>query len=120
MGRTGVTSRQQAKGDRAERELAALLEELTGWRVSRKLGVGRSDDTGDLDGIPATVAQVKHYDDVLRAIREVIADLPTQRANAGVTHAVGFVRRRGGRWVAVMDLETWATWAREALNPPDS
>ena len=111
-----MTSRQQSKGDRAERELAAIIHDLTGWNVRRKLGAGRSDDTGDLDGIPDTTAQAKNYTDLLRAIRECLHDLPTQQANAGTTHAVGFVRRRGGQWVAVMNLDQWATLAREALR----
>ena len=105
----------KAKGDRAELEVARMIADLTGWPVRRKLGAGRADDAGDLDGIPDCTAQVKNFADITRAIREAVDDLPTQRANAGTTHAVAFVRRPGGRWVAVMDVPTWCTWAREAL-----
>ena len=52
----------------------------------------------------------------MRAINDALNDLPVQRANAGTTHAVAFIRRRGGRWMAVMDVPTWATWAREATR----
>lgn len=103
-----MTSRQQAKGDRAERELAALLTDLTGHPVRRKLGAGRSDDTGDLEGVPDTTIEVKNYADLLRAIREGIAELEVEQANAGTAHGVLFVRRRGGQWLAVMTPEQWA------------
>lgn len=111
-----MTNTAKRKGDAAELEIARILADLTGWPVRRKLGAGRADDAGDLDGIPNTVAQVKNYRDVVRAINDAINDLPAQRANAGTTHAVAFIRRPGGRWIAVMDMPTWATWAREALN----
>jgi hypothetical protein len=111
-----VSNPQKRKGDIAELEIARMIADLTGWPVRRKLGAGRTDDTGDLDGIPDTVCQVKSWADGLAAIRACIADLPTQRANAGATHAVGLVRLRGGTWVAVMDVPTWCTWAREAVG----
>ena len=110
-----MTNPAKAKGDRAELEVARMIADLTGWPVRRKLGAGRADDAGDLDGIPDTCVQVKNYRDISRALREALDDLPTQQANAGTTFAVAFVRRPGGRWIAVMDVETWATWAREAL-----
>jgi hypothetical protein len=33
-----------------------------------------------------------------------------------LTHAVLFVRRPGGRWIAVQTLEQWATEHREATT----
>ena len=109
-----MTSPQQRKGSSGEREIAALINQLTGWPVRRKLGAGRADDSGDLDGIPSTTAQVKNYADIGRGIREALHDLEQQRLNAGTTHAVAFIRRPGGRWIAVMTVEQWATLAREA------
>ena len=109
-----MSNPQKRKGDAAELEIARLVADLTGWPVRRKLGAGRADDTGDLDGIPDTTAQVKNYADVLRGISGALTDLPEQQANAGTTFGVAFVRRRGGRWMAVMPLEQWATYAREA------
>jgi hypothetical protein len=102
------------KGDAAEREIATRIADLTGWPVRRKLGAGRADDTGDLDGIPDCTAQVKNFKDVTRGIREGVDGLERQRLNAGTTHAVAFIRRPGGRWIAVMTLEQWATLHREA------
>ena len=110
-----MTNPQKRKGDAAERELAALIADLTGWKVRRKLGAGRLDDQGDLDGVPDTTVEVKNYTDITRALREGLADLEREQANAGTLHGVCFVRRPGGRWVAAMTLEQWATYAREAL-----
>jgi hypothetical protein len=107
----------KSKGDRGERELCHQLTALTGWPVRRKLGVGRADDSGDIDGLPDCCGQAKDYADVQRAVREVLAELPEQHANAGTTFAAGFVRRPGGRWIAVMDLERFTTLLREATTP---
>jgi len=109
------------KGDEAEREVEKILHDLTGWPVRRKLGAGRADDCGDLDGIPDTTIQVKNYpSDPMRAIRETLNELPAQQANAGTTFAVGLVRRPRGLWLAVMDLEQLATWMREAITPQET
>ncbi len=114
-----MTNPSKSKGDAAEREIAAHLNALTGWPVRRKLGAGRADDTGDLDGIPDCTAQVKNFADIGRGVREAIHDLETQRTNAGTTHAVAFIRRPGGRWIAVQTVEQWATSHREATTPFD-
>ena len=104
------------KGDKAELEAAAILHNLTGWPVRRKLGAGRLDDSGDLDGIPDTCIQVKNYpSDIVRAIRETLHELPLQQARAGTTFAAGMVRRPGGQWAVVMDPYQFATLLREAL-----
>lgn len=104
------------KGDYAELELAKLLADLTGWPVRRKLGAGRSDDTGDLEGVPDTTIQVKNYPtDLVRSLREGVVDLRIQHHNSGTTFAVCFIRRRGGHWLAIMEPDQWATWAREAI-----
>jgi hypothetical protein len=105
------------KGDAAELEAARLLAELTGWPVRRKLGAGRADDCGDLDGVPQTCVQVKSYADVQRAVRETLDELPAQQANAQATFAAGLIRRRGGNWFAVLTLEQLATLLREATGP---
>jgi Holliday junction resolvase len=111
-----VTTAAKRKGDRYELELARQLHDQTGWPVRRKLGAGRQDDTGDLDGLPDCVAQVKAYVDIARAIREGLPELEQQHANTTLTHAVLFVRRPGGRWIAVQTLEQWATEHREATT----
>lgn len=102
------------KGDGAERELAGLLTDLLGVPVRRKLGAGRTDDTGDLDGLDLTV-QVKNYRDVGRAIRDGLPQLREQVGNAGTPAGALLVRRRGGEWVAVMPLDYFATIIRETM-----
>ena len=110
-----MSNPQKQKGDRAEREIAGILTDLLGVGVRRQLGAGRSDDVGDLDGLPDCTAQVKNYADIARAIREGLAGLERQQQNAGTTHGVLFIRRPGGRWIAVQTVDQWATTFREAL-----
>lgn len=110
-----MSNPQKAKGDRAELELARILSDLLGFRVRRKLGAGRADDTGDLDGLPDCTAQAKNYSDVMRAINQGLKDLEQQHTNSGDTHAVLFVRRRGGQWVAIQTVQQWANTFRETL-----
>jgi len=113
-----VSNPSKDKGDEAEREFCRILAGLTGFPARRKLGAGRLDDTGDVFGIPDCTVQVKNRPgDPLRSIREILADLPQQQANAGTTFAFGAVRRRGGGWFVVMDVEQVATFLREAISP---
>lgn len=106
----------KTKGDKAELELAKLLTELIGGQVRRKLGAGRADDTGDLDGLADTTAEVKNYADLAAAVNAGLNDSVREQANAGTTFGVAFIRRRGGRWFAAMTLDQWATWYREATK----
>ncbi len=109
-----MTGSSKRKGDRAEREVAAILADLTGFDVRRQLGAGRADDVGDLDGIPDTVIQVADWADVLRAVRVKPIEVEAQRHNAGATFAVSAVRMRGGLYRFVCDPAQMATWIREA------
>lgn len=111
-----MTSPQRSKGNKAEREIAGILADLTGWPVRRRLQEGRADDTGDLEGIPSTTCQVKDYADCLRAIREGLTDLRAQQERSGDPFGVLMVRRRGGRWLAVMEPDQLAALLREATR----
>jgi hypothetical protein len=112
-----MASTARAKGDRAEREIVGLLRDLTGWPVARAYGAGRSDDCGDLDGLPDCCAQVKDYGThVARAVNDALTELPAQQAASGLPFAVGLVRRPRGRWVAVMEVEMFAALLREATG----
>jgi hypothetical protein len=115
-----VTTPAKRKGDQAERDAAQALAALTGWPVRRKLGAGRLEDTGDLHGVPDTTVQVKSYSDCLRAIREGLPELRAQQANAGTPFGALLVRRRGGHWTAVMDLDQLAALLREATRPEET
>jgi len=112
-----VTSPQKRKGDAAELEVARILHDLTGWPVRRKLGAGRTDDEGDLEGIPDTVVQVANWADINRAIRQKPVEAEQQRPNAAATFAVTLIRLRGGMWRAVLTPEQLCTLLREAITP---
>jgi hypothetical protein len=103
------------KGDRAERELAVILADLLGVDVRRKLGAGRTDDVGDMDGLVGWTVEAKNVANLADALREGVADSTREQRNAGTPFGVAFVRVRGGTWYAVQSLEQWATVYRETL-----
>jgi hypothetical protein len=107
-----MTNPQKAKGDRAELEAAALLTEALGLPVRRKLGAGRADDTGDLDGVPGHVVQVASWKDTAAAARVKPPEAEQQRINAQADHAATLVRFRGGTWRVVLTLEQWSRYVR--------
>lgn len=113
-----MTSASKRKGDRAELELAGLLADLLGFPIRRKLGAGRADDTGDLDGIPDTVIQVANWNNALRAVREKPHGAEEQRLNAGATFAATAVRLVGGTWRFVLTPEQYATYVRNSIPAP--
>lgn len=106
---------QKRKGDRAELEAQAIINDLTGWPARRKLGAGRKDDTGDIDGVPNTTIQVANWANVTAAVRQKPIEAEQQRANAETTFACTWVRLRGGDWRVVLTPEQWATYARESV-----
>lgn len=103
------------KGDAAELEAAALLADLTGYPVRRKLGAGRLDDTGDLDGIPDHVIQVCNWANVTAAVSQKPLGAEAQRVNAGAGYAATFVRIRGGTWRVVLTVEQWTAYLQATL-----
>jgi len=104
-----MTSSAKAKGDRGEREaidfLVHHIPDLLIDTPQRHLGLGRHEDTGDLDALPGTVIQVKSYADPRIAVREAIRGAEAQAKRARVPLGVGMVSiphkpRMGiGRWV---------------------
>ena len=103
------------KGDRSEREICALLSDLTGYNIRRALGAGRREDVGDAFGLPGAVLQIVDWKDVVRAVREKPLEAERQREHAAVDLAWTFVRLKGGVWRAVQTPEQMvATW-REAV-----
>jgi hypothetical protein len=107
-------NRAKAKGDRAELEVQGLIRDLTGYPARRKLGAGRLDDMGDIDGVPDTVIQVVSYKDIARAIREKLPECEAQQALARATFGATFVRRPGGEYAVVLSVEQWAAYVRES------
>ena len=110
-----MTGAPKRKGDRAEREACVAIHDWTGYPARRKLGAGRHDDVGDIDGVPNSTIQVCDWVDLARAVREKPRDAETQRINSGDLFAASFIRLRGGDFRVVLTVEQWATLTREAL-----
>jgi hypothetical protein len=110
-----MSNPQKRKGDAAELEAARIIHDLTGFPARRKLGAGRTDDTGDIDGIPSTVIQVANWRDVTAALRAKPLGAEVQRINDQATFAATFLRLRGGLWRVVLTPEQWAVYASESL-----
>jgi hypothetical protein len=111
-----MTGSAKRKGDQGEREAAQLLHDLLGYPVRRKLGAGRADDEGDLEGLPDTTIQVvSRATDVVSVgvVRKPI-EVTVQAENAGTTFAATMLRVRGGIWRVILTPEQFATLWREA------
>lgn len=105
-----MTSPSKRKGDKAELEVQALLQDHLGLG-RRKLGAGRKDDTGDIDGIPDTVISVGNIARLSEALREKPRECEIQQQRAGATHGATFLRLRGGEYRVVLTPAQWfATW----------
>lgn len=107
-------NRAKRKGDRAELEVQGLLRDLLGVPARRKLGAGRQDDMGDIDGVPDTCISVASYSDPARAMREKVEECVVQQERMGALFGATFVRRPGGRYVVCMTPEQFAALWREA------
>jgi hypothetical protein len=116
---SAVPNSAKSRGDRAELEAAELLTLLLGLRIRRKLGAGRADDEGDLDGLGDFVLQVADWKDAGRAAREKPEAAERQRRNAGAAHAATLVRFRGGTWRVVLTPEQWARLVLALRHAPD-
>jgi len=110
-----VANSGKRKGDRAEREVCALLSDLTGYNIKRALGAGRQEDVGDAFGLPGAVLQIADWKDVVRAVREKPLEAERQREHAGVDLAWTAVRLRGGVWRFVQTPEQMVQTWREAV-----
>lgn len=102
------------KGDAAELEVQGWFRDQLGVPARRKLGAGRLDDMGDIDGVPDTVIQVASYTDLVRAIREKVPACVVQQERAGATFGATFVKRRGGGFLVVLTPDQFAQLWREA------
>lgn len=94
----GLMSRN--KGKAGEREAAALIRDLTGWDVRRR--VRQHDGDSDLLGVPGWAVEIKRY---ASAGRSDIAGWWDQTvAQAGDLVPVLFYRLDRGEWTAVWPL----------------
>ena len=111
-----MSNSQKDKGDKAEREAAELISELTGYEVRRKLGAGRKDDEGDLEGLPNVTIQVANWKNTASAAIQKPKGAEDQRENAGTDYAATFVRFRGGTFRVVLTPEQWLAYVKLAVH----
>jgi hypothetical protein len=109
------------KGAFAERELAALLADLTGYPVERRLKEGRIDDIGDLDGLPGCTAQVKWWINIQKSVATGLPSMLRQQEIAETPYGVLFIRRSmrvrsDERWLAVQPLRSFTTMYLDAID----
>jgi hypothetical protein len=131
----GMKSRN--KGKTGEREIAAIVSDLTGWTVRRK--VRQLDGESDLEGVPGWCVEVKRH---ATATRSEIAEWWAQardQARAEKSIPVLFFRKDRDEWRAVWPsaalvgagaggdwpeyswtvegtIDVWAATAREVAN----
>ena len=55
-----MTGAPKRRGDRAEREACAALQDELGFKITRRYGAGEANDRGDLSGLPGFVVQVAY------------------------------------------------------------
>jgi hypothetical protein len=103
-------------GKRYEREAAAMLQLITGFEVRRKLGEGRREDEGDLEGMPELTIQVKAYKNVTRAVNEGLKKLRRQQQYNATKYGVAMIRRPGGRWVMAMEPDQFLALYNAAMR----
>ncbi|MDN7965493.1 hypothetical protein QZM92_26290 [Burkholderia multivorans] len=131
----GMKSR--SKGKVGEREIAAIVRDLTGWTVRRK--VRQLDGESDLEGVPGWSVEVKRHATATRAEIRDWWDQAVHQAKAEATLPVLFYRRDRDEWRAVWPaasvlgiegkgdwpdyawtvegtVEAWASCAREVVS----
>jgi hypothetical protein len=132
----GMKSRN--KGKVGEREIAAIMSDLTGWTVRRK--VRQLDGESDLEGVPGWCVEVKRH---ATATRGDIVGWWGQAINQAITERaipVLFYRKDRDEWRAVWpmkvflvegakcdydwtmesSIEAWALVAREMANEKEA
>lgn len=123
-----MSAMQRTKGQKGEREAAGLIEELTGWKVRRR--VRQHDGDSDLVGVPGWSVEVKRAKEAHIAAwwRQAVQ----QAAQDGTTTPVLVYRidRRDWRavwpsgygpledleWAVEGPIQVWAAKARDEVQ----
>jgi len=111
-----VSNSQRNKGARNEREAIRVIDDLLGVTTYRLRTPGQDADRGDLGGLPDTTIEIKSSANLTQALAGIYQCVDAQARNRH-THGVTLIRRPGGRWIAAMTVEQWATLWREATEP---
>ena len=111
-----MTHPSKRKGDKAELEVQGLIRDHLGLPARRKLGAGRKDDVGDIDGVPETCISVGNIARIAEAVREKPLECAVQQERAGALFGATFLRLRGGEYRVVLTVDQWAAYVRESLR----
>lgn len=103
-----MSNSQRTKGKAGEREIAAIVRDLTGWDVRRR--VRQHDGDADLEGIPGWVPEVKRHKAAGRA--EIASWWRQAVAQAASAMPVLFYRLDRDSWRAVWPLAALLTSQR--------
>jgi len=110
----------KARGSQFERDVVGYLRDHGHRYVERAYGAGRSDDRGDLDGLPGYVVEVKCHRamDLAGFVDEAVREA----ANVGGAVIPVVIAKRRNRPVAdayaVMRLSDWSRLVGEVEHPP--
>ncbi len=94
---------QRNKGKAGEREVAAIVRDLTGWDVRRR--VRQHDGDSDLEGVPGWSVEVKNHAKASLANVRGWWEQAVEQAAPGKQRPVLFYKRQRGEWRAVWPLE---------------
>ena len=97
-----MSKSQRTKGQSGERELSALIADLTGWKVKRR--VRQHEGDSDLEGVPGWSVEVKRHKTALPGdIRQWWNQACEQTTNADAIPVL-FYRADRREWRAVWPL----------------
>jgi hypothetical protein len=103
---------QRSKGARGEREVAAIISDLLGYKVSRRCR--QHDGDCDLEGVPGWSIEVKNHSKVTRSLimgwwQQAVAQTPE------LLRPALFYKRAPGWWRVIWTPDRgWTEW--ESLN----
>lgn len=90
-----MTTRSARKGNHFEGQvIVPYLRDQLGPHLSRPRA-GAARDLGDIAGVPGWTFELKAYTDLTRAVRDGLADLAIEQANAGTPYGAVIVKRVG-------------------------
>jgi hypothetical protein len=118
-----MSNPQRIKGDRAEREIAQLIEELTGIKA-RRTRPGRLEDQGDLHlelhsethKLAPTIIQVAAWRDTSSALRIKPLECEQQRQQARATHAATAIKLPRAGWRIVLTIEQYMAYLQATIE----
>lgn len=128
---------QRTKGQSGEREIAAILRDVTGWEIRRR--VRQHDGDTDLEGVPGWAVEVKRHKTAkpgevaawwAQAVSQAKDGIPVlfyradgQRAWSAVAPLAVILKMQKAemwgdemKWAATLSVEGWAAVAREVAS----